>query len=167
MYFASGTCRNGQKCTYAHTIEEDGQVFSYDKRDDHECQVCMEMVLATGQQFGILDGCTHCFCLKCIRSWRATYDKRSTKHHFRTCPICRQTSYLVIPSFYHYNDGPDKQQLIEEYKQTIKEIPCKHFNKGKGECPFRNSCLYAHKLKNGDDYEYEWVDNFKYDEHGQ
>ena len=168
MYYASGSCRNGQKCTYLHTVEEDdGTVYAYDKRDDAECQVCMDMVLATGKQFGILDGCNHVFCLKCIRSWRATYDKRSTKHHFRTCPICRQNSYLVIPSYYHYGYGRKKDELVEEYKETLASIPCKHFNKGKGQCPFLNSCLYAHKTKDGKDYEYEWKDDFKYDEHGE
>ena len=88
-YYASGNCRNGAKCAFAHVTEEEGQVYEYSKDDDAECQVCMDWVLAAGKQFGVLDGCDHTFCLKCIRSWRATYDKRSTKHHFRTCPICR------------------------------------------------------------------------------
>ena len=69
---------------------------------------------------------------------------------------------MVIPSYIHVSSGPDKDCLIEEYKATLAAIPCKHFAKGKGECPFRNSCMYAHKLRDGTDYEYEWVDNFKY-----
>ena len=161
-YFASGSCRNGTKCTYAHTVEEDGTVYKYNEKDDAECQVCMDHVLATGKQFGVLDGCDHIFCLKCIRSWRATYDKRSTKHHFRTCPICRQTSYLVIPSYYHVASSPSKDYLVEEYKATLATIPCRLFNKGKGECPFRNSCLYEHRGEDGELFEYDYADNFKY-----
>lgn len=116
------------------------------------------MVLANGKQFGVLDGCDHTFCLKCIREWRATYDKRTAKKHFRTCPICRKNSFLVIPSYYMVNSGPDKDELIEEYNQTLKEIPCKHFDFGQGKCPFMNSCKYEHRLKNGEVYEYPWAD---------
>jgi E3 ubiquitin-protein ligase makorin len=119
--------------------------------------VCLEMVLENDKQFGVLDGCDHTFCLKCIRGWRATYDRRTSKHHFRTCPICRKNSYLVIPSYYMVNSGPDKDALIEEYCDTLKNIPCKHFNGGQGSCPFRNSCNYAHEI-GGQHYEYPWVD---------
>ena len=55
-------------------------------------------------------------------------------------------------------NGPEKDYLIEEYKTALKSIPCKHFNRGKGECPFMNSCLYAHLLPNGNAYEYPWRD---------
>ena len=60
--------------------------------------ICLEKVLKNGKRFGILENCSHCFCLECIRDWRATYDKKVKKTHYRTCPICRENSYLVIPS---------------------------------------------------------------------
>ena len=66
---------------------------------------------------------------------------------------------MVIPSYYMVNTGPDKEALIEEYTQTLNEIPCKHFNFGKGECPFLNSCKYEHRLKDGTAYEYPWQEN--------
>lgn len=66
---------------------------------------------------------------------------------------------MVIPSYYMVNSGPDKDALIEEYAASLAEIPCKHFNFGKGQCPFLNSCKYEHRLKNGDVYEYPWQDN--------
>lgn len=116
-------------------------------------------MLANGKKFGILDGCNHTFCLKCIREWRSTYDKKTSKHHFRTCPLCRRNSYLVIPSDYTVESAVEKEQLLEEYREVVKEIPCKHFNKGTGECPFRNSCNYRHALPNGELYEYPWIDN--------
>lgn len=106
----------------------------------------------------MLDGCDHTFCLNCIRGWRATYDKKMSKHHFRTCPICRKSSYLVIPSYYMVNKGADKDALVEEYQEALREIPCKHFNKGQGVCPFRNSCNYAHVMPDGCVYEYPWTD---------
>ena len=122
--------------------------------------------MASGRQFGVLDRCDHIFCLKCIRSWRATYDKRTTKHHFRTCPICRQTSYLVIPSYYHAT-GADKEYLCEEYKDTLGEIPCRMFNKGKGECPFKDSCMYSHIDKQGNVFEYGYADDKLINSEGQ
>lgn len=65
---------------------------------------------------------------------------------------------MVIPSYYMVNTGPDKDELIREYKETLKELPCKHFEKGKGSCPFKNSCNYAHLLPNGQQYEYPYDD---------
>ena len=123
-------------------------------------------MLASGKQFGVIDQCDHVFCLKCIRSWRATYDKRTTKHHYRTCPICRKTSYLVIPSYYHCVGG-DKDALIDDYKATLKEIPCRLFNKGKGECPFRDSCMYSHAKKDGTEFEYGYAQDKIIDSEGQ
>jgi E3 ubiquitin-protein ligase makorin len=125
---------------------------------DEECCICLEKVLDNGRQFGVLENCDHTFCLKCIRGWRSTYDKRTTKNHFRTCPICRRNSYLVIPSSYLVKSGPEKTSLVEEYKEVLKEIPCRLFNKGKGECPFMNSCNYSHRLPDGTVYEYPWKD---------
>jgi len=87
----------------------------------------LEKVLANGKRFGILENCPHAFCLDCIRDWRATYDKKVKKTHYRTCPVCRTNSYLVIPStrmFY----GELKDDLIDEYVDALSEIPCRYFN---------------------------------------
>jgi E3 ubiquitin-protein ligase makorin len=162
-YFLLGNCRFGSSCKFIHPetsiadkerkeLEEKRARKKYIEEHDEECNICLNKVLTNGRKFGVLDGCDHTFCLNCIRNWRSTYDKRVSKLHFRTCPICRQNSYLVIPSDYMCKSGPDKDELIDEYKGTLGLIHCKHFNKGKGECPFRNSCNYAHKLPNGDDY---------------
>jgi len=39
---------------------------------------------------------------------------------------------MVIPSYYMVNSGPDKDALIKEYKDALRELPCKYFEKGKG-----------------------------------
>ncbi len=72
----------------------------------------------------------------------------------------------MIPSDHLVKSGPEKDDLIEEYKEVIKGIPCRWFNRGKEECPFRNSCNYAHILPDGTVYEYPWRD-IKLNEQGE
>jgi len=131
-YYKKGNCRYGDNCRYLHP--EDYTQHELDNIDryyiDEECCICLEKVLRAGRQFGILDNCDHTFCLKCIRDWRSTYDKKTTKHHYRTCPICRRNSFIVIPSDHLVKSGPEKTYLIEDYKEALKNIPCRHFNKG-------------------------------------
>lgn len=149
-YFKRGNCKYAENCRYYHPKEQSGISSGNDKYTvDDECCICLEKIIANGKQFGVMDNCDHSFCLDCIRGWRATYDKRSGKHHFRTCPICRKNSYVVIPSAKMVKSGPEKDELVAEYKAVLKEIPCKHFNKGKGNCPFMNSCMYAHIMPDG------------------
>ena len=167
-FFKQGNCKFGSTCKHLHpenyqaTYTDDSSLDYLDK----ECCICLEKVLQNGRQFGVLDNCDHTFCLKCIRGWRSTYDKRSSKHHYRTCPICRRNSYLVVPSDHLVKSGPNKEGLVEDYKALLKEIPCSHFNKGKSQCPFMNSCLYAHLLPSGTPYEYPWKEN-KLNEQGE
>ena len=166
-YYARGNCKYGSNCKFMHPSKEKEDSYSnkYPVVDE-ECSICLEKVLASGRQFGVLNGCDHIFCLKCIREWRSTYDRRTSKHHYRTCPTCRRNSYLVVPSDHMVRSGPEKEDLFEEYKEVIKQIPCRLFNKGKGECPFLNSCNYAHLLPNGTPYEYPWRD-IKINEDGE
>lgn len=119
QYFIGNNCRYGDNCEFLHPkggytgeFANSAEEQAYIKEYDEECMICLEPVLAKGKQFGVLDSCDHTFCLQCIRGWRATYDKRTVKSHFRTCPICRQSSFMVIPSNYIVNSGPDKDDLV-------------------------------------------------------
>jgi len=166
-YYAAGNCQNGNDCHYSHddslvtiakkTVKRDkkGKIIG-----DHECAICLEFVREKNEIFGLLENCEHVFCLSCIRDWRATFDKKTAKSHYRTCPICRSNSFIVVPSDMHYKNSADKDEVFEDYKYYLKSIPCKIFNKGKGECPFRNSCFYEHRLRNGEYFEYGFMENF-------
>jgi len=121
---------------------------------DQSCGICLEMILERGQVFGLLDKCDHAYCLECIRNWRSTYIKKMTKEVRRACPLCRIESHLVIPSNFYVHSGPEKDEVVEEFKESMGSIPCRLFNYGKGECPFLNSCFYDHRLKDGTPYEY-------------
>lgn len=147
-WFLAGNCKFGDSCQHMHPKSMEprggagkaptkiGKGGRIEYEGDQDCVICLEPVLANGKRFGILESCAHCFCLDCIRDWRATYDKKVKKTHFRTCPICRENSYLVIPSTKMLGWGPEKDELIEQYTGALEEIPCRHFNKGKGYCPF-------------------------------
>eukprot|EP00826_Nyctotherus_ovalis_P063712 TRINITY_DN9345_c0_g2_i3.p1 TRINITY_DN9345_c0_g2~~TRINITY_DN9345_c0_g2_i3.p1 ORF type:complete len:160 (-),score=60.27 TRINITY_DN9345_c0_g2_i3:170-649(-) len=123
---------------------------------DMECNVCMEGVVSRGKRFGILSGCSHAFCLECIRKWRGKYMQNVDKGLFRLCPICRKESYFVVPSSVYVEAGPEKEKLIQEYKRNLGTIPCKYLKSG-GACPFGNSCFYAHVDKNGKKVYLPWI----------
>jgi E3 ubiquitin-protein ligase makorin len=46
------------------------EAFAVAKSAEMECGICMEVVVEKGLRFGILQNCSHCFCLECIRKWR-------------------------------------------------------------------------------------------------
>ena len=115
--------------------------------EDLECGICLEKILQKADsRFGILN-CEHVFCLACIRSWRSglTMAEQIT----RSCPICRIVTHFVTPAAYWVPNSEAKPKLIEDYKQRLKNIPCKYFGTGELTCPFGTSCFYAHRLADG------------------
>jgi len=113
-----------------------------------ECGICLEVVVeAPGRRFGLLTGCSHAFCLDCIRAWRARIDL--PVETVRSCPVCRTLSYFVIPCARFVVDGGRKAAINSEYTRSQKVIPCRHWDLGRGKCPFGTSCHYAHLLPDG------------------
>ncbi|KAF2591009.1 hypothetical protein F2Q70_00040348 [Brassica cretica] len=126
---------------------------------DVECCVCLERVLSkptpSERKFGILTECDHAFCIGCIRNWRSSapstgMDVNST---LRACPICRKLSYFVVPSVIWFSDPDEKKEIMDNYRDKLRSIDCKHFNFGDGNCPFGTSCFYKHTVKPGS---YAW-----------
>lgn len=99
------------------------------------CGICWDKP----ERFGLLENCTHSFCLSCIREWRTS--ECSSR---RVCPLCRTESYLVIPSDTLETDPAIKKDTIDGYKKNLASIPCKYFAYGHGTCPFQDACLYDH-----------------------
>jgi E3 ubiquitin-protein ligase makorin len=85
--------------------------------------------------------------LECIREWRGRIDL--PVETTRSCPVCRQLSYLVIPCDRFIADEGRKAVVSREYHDAQRAIPCRHFNYGKGTCPFGSSCFYAHTNPDG------------------
>jgi len=125
--------------------------FAIQRSIDKACGICMDNVMEkeppSERRFGILEKCTHIFCLSCIRKWRQT--KQFDNRTIRACPECRVASDFVVPSRYWVDDKEDKEKLIDSYKQALSEKPCKYFKQGRGECPFAGACFYLHAFPDG------------------
>jgi E3 ubiquitin-protein ligase makorin len=114
-----------------------------------DCSICLENVVSVpGGRFGLLTNCNHAFCLPCLQQWRARID--IPQETARSCPICRTISYFVIPCDRFIVDKGRKAFVNKQLQQGLSQIPCRHFNFGKGTCPFGTSCFYAHILENGE-----------------
>jgi len=124
-----------------------------------ECAVCLELVLskpvASERRFGLLPACSHAFCLACIRAWRASPQSapggagQAAAEHSRTCPVCRTISFYVAPSTTWPRDEAEKAEALQAYRARLAAIPCRHFDRGAGSCPFGSSCFFGHTLPDG------------------
>jgi len=157
-FFKNGSCRYGDRCQYSHAMEKFDQeksemdLFEKSASEDLECGICLEVVMKNGDgRFGILTGCDHAFCLKCIKNWRSSdmSQKESSKQLVRKCPLCREPSFFVIPCDRLMRDPARKQALVAEYQSAMKNIHCRYFDRGRGECPFGTSCFYSHQYLDG------------------
>jgi hypothetical protein len=111
------------------------------------CAVCLERVLGVGRLFGLLTQCEHCVCLPCIREWRTSEVVDASAA--RGCPVCRVLSPFVIPSKVFVQSAARKQQIRQHYLASLASRPCKHFDLGRGSCPFGSSCFYLHATPDG------------------
>uniref|UniRef100_A0A5F8HAC5 RING-type E3 ubiquitin transferase n=1 Tax=Monodelphis domestica TaxID=13616 RepID=A0A5F8HAC5_MONDO len=112
------------------------------------CGICMEKVWDKPQEdrfFAILPNCSHSFCVRCLSTWRQSCGE-SFQNVIKACPECRVHSNYFIPHKFWVSKGPEKEQLIQNFKEQTSQIHCKFFKKGKGRCPFRSECIYLHQL---------------------
>jgi len=177
QYLAGGSCQRGDDCPLIHgdlcefchrfaLHPYDGEAAAQHTeqcRRRHErltarlrcsnveCGICLEKVLSkanpSDRRFGLLE-CEHAFCLPCIRNWRSN-GTADIDTAVRTCPVCRITTYVVVPSATWPSTPAEKESIIEGYHNRLATIPCKHFDLGQGTCPFGTSCLYRHVYKDG------------------
>ena len=106
-YWLNGNCIYGDKCWYAHHLTKQQEVTKQPFFDEISttCCICQEDILKNHKRFGLMQSkcrkevslvdCNHLFCLECIRNWR--YSNLGDPN-VRRCPLCRATSFYVIPS---------------------------------------------------------------------
>nr|KAF6399364.1 makorin ring finger protein 3 [Molossus molossus] len=134
-----------QACIEAH--EKDMELsFAVQRSMEKVCGICMEVVCEkanlSDRRFGILSNCNHSYCLKCIRTWRTAREFRNRV--IKSCPQCRVSSRVVIPSEYWVEDNEEKQKLIQQYQEAMKTKTCRYFALVGDCCPFGEKCFYKH-----------------------
>lgn len=119
------------------------------QEDGVPCGICLDVPV--DNRYGLLN-CNHAFCLKCIRSWRASRAKEEDnegKAMARACPMCRVETHLIVPSIGWPTEPAERDAIAQRYKEKLASTDCSYFNFGDGECPFGTSCLYRHQYKDG------------------
>ncbi|EJD06635.1 uncharacterized protein FOMMEDRAFT_165377 [Fomitiporia mediterranea MF3/22] len=173
-FYASGFCKHGSKCWFRHesrpntvTLTETEAGTStrgvnpseMNKEDqDKLCSICQEKPVT----YGLLEDCSHVFCLECIRGWRDPTGKSQDlleSGNTKKCPYCRASSNFVIPSSVYYSaEEPKKAIVIASYKSSMARIPCKYFEMSPPNsryCPFGRDCFYQHKEADGSPYVFD------------
>ena len=153
-FFQSTGCRFGTECHYVHVKE------GSDVREDPDyetkrtrwlsrsrdatvvCEICSEEPVSRNRKFGLLEHCSHVFCLECIREWRRQREQQD-RVNLRRCPVCRVESFIILPSDVLIR-GERKLHELELYKTSLAKIPCKYTKLST--CPFGSSCLYQHEV---------------------
>ncbi|TRM60714.1 hypothetical protein BD626DRAFT_406853 [Schizophyllum amplum] len=156
-FFAKGYCNRGDSCWFRHVQSEvSSSRATLEDVEDDQCCICFEKPTT----YGLLGGCSHVFCLSCLRQWRSTAGKsidvvESGVH--KKCPMCRSKSAFITPSSVFIKHGdPAKDEVIQAYKESMARIPCVHFQSSKARgrlfCPFGRDCFYQHLNDDGTPY---------------
>ncbi|KAL1491749.1 hypothetical protein ABEB36_012299 [Hypothenemus hampei] len=175
-FYQRGICRFGSRCRYLHINETRFSQASNRRENPNNnthvrkntkaggstsrasavanekmCSICLEDILKKrnirDRIFGILPNCNHCFCFKCIRTWRQ--NKEISPEVTKSCPECRKQSDFVYSSRTWFDSNEEKQSFIFQKKTFLQKVDCKYFRKGRGRCPFGNKCFYLHALPDG------------------
>ena len=72
----------------------------------------------------------------------------------RSCPVCRRTSYCVVPCARLLTDAARKAAANAGYEKVQARIACRYYDGGRGDCPFGSSCRYAHTRPDGSEHVY-------------
>lgn len=170
-FFAAGFCKRGADCWFVHALPAPpaadadagagagpSSAAGADGEDDDYCCICYEKPVT----YGLLAGCSHIFCLQCIKGWR---DRKGKSEEvvcsgvIKMCPLCRTSSKFVTPSSVFYaQDDPRKAAAIEKYKASMTRVPCKWFERSHPNnryCPFGNDCFYQHRNADGTHYDFK------------
>jgi E3 ubiquitin-protein ligase makorin len=135
-FFLQGKCRYGDICFYSHDFdfqEEDlvTKEEEIQQSKELECNICYDFIIEKNERFGLLSGCNHAFCLKCVRDWRGGEKSDQPKQTIRQCPVCRIETHFIIPSSRMITQPDRKQALIDKYVKNLSAIPCRHFDEGR------------------------------------
>eukprot|EP01083_Nonionella_stella_P199889 732621_1 len=170
-FFAKGACTAGARCRFTHArpcgtcrkhlptekaariqhIENcaERQIVEKEKSNSVNlvCGICDKKVLEADatKKFGILLNCSDSFCFSCLQAFRERPTSNAKEREMlRACPVCGKTSPLVMPMDRMVTDPQRKERFVKTYKSRLRQIPCRRFNEGRGQCPFGDACLFSH-----------------------
>lgn len=123
VHFIRSTCTK-KKCRFKHEIPDD--------KYDSDCLICLNDI-RLGKQYALLTCCDITVCMNCM-----TYKKTATDCN-KKCPICKKNCDFVVPSNIHLK-GQTKLDFINDYKQKLKETPCKFEQL----CKWKTTCYFKH-----------------------
>ncbi|OAX39810.1 hypothetical protein K503DRAFT_688875 [Rhizopogon vinicolor AM-OR11-026] len=161
----SGHCTRGERCWFRHELLNVPIDNELKHLDENMCTICLEKP----KTYGLLSGCSHVFCLQCIRQWREPQGKSSdmvTSGILKRCPMCRIQSRFISPSTHFFpQDHPRKLDVVDNYKNSMARVPCKYFVEtsasGKPCCPFGADCFYQHVNPDGTPHVFQYgADHF-------
>lgn len=122
--------------------------------EDYMCGICHSDIKSEGKRFALLENCSHCYCVECMKEWHAAckHKSKGPKHHEirHSCPECRVESMRMEASTV-YLDGEEKKKLFQKCDERRSVKPCKYFKGTIGSCRYGPQCLYAHLDKEGKD----------------
>ncbi|KAF7356743.1 hypothetical protein MVEN_01009300 [Mycena venus] len=153
-FYAAGFCKRGAQCWFPHTKGKEKEVI---EDEDDLCSICFDKPVT----YGLLTGCSHIFCITCIKQWRDPQNKSVDvvdSGNIKRCPMCRQPAKFIIPSSKFYAQGEAKDAAMARYMDSMKRVPCKHFQKSLSSaraipfCPFGKDCFYQHRNPDGSDH---------------
>ncbi|KAJ3501668.1 hypothetical protein NLJ89_g9235 [Agrocybe chaxingu] len=158
-YYAEGFCKRGDACWFLHTSDSKDKRpaanLLLDEEEDEFCSICFEKPTT----YGLLGGCSHIFCIVCIKQWRDPQNKPGgvlDSGNTKKCPMCRSASKFITPSSKFWKDGtPEKEKVVQNYKDSMARVPCRYFqkslqkNKRKPICPYGKDCFYQHVMEDG------------------
>ncbi|KAF9525970.1 hypothetical protein CPB83DRAFT_940817 [Crepidotus variabilis] len=155
-YFDQGFCKRGENCWFLHKTDgKDGSINVPADDEEEFCSICFEKP----STFGLLNGCGHIFCIKCIKQWRDPQNKGGgvlESGNNKKCPMCRASSAFITPSSKFWKEGTEeKVKVTQAYKESMARVPCKYFqksiqkNKINPICPYGKDCFYQHLKEDG------------------
>ncbi|KAJ7077885.1 hypothetical protein B0H15DRAFT_861314 [Mycena belliarum] len=154
-FYAAGFCKRGAQCWFSHAKGKEKEAI---EEDDDLCSICFEKPIT----YGLLTGCSHIFCITCIKQWRDPVDKSADvveSGNTKRCPMCRQPARFIIPSSKFYAQGQAaKDAAMTRYMDSMKRVPCRYFQKSilavppAPFCPFGKDCFYQHRNLDGSDF---------------
>ncbi|KAJ7281771.1 hypothetical protein C8J57DRAFT_1298515 [Mycena rebaudengoi] len=154
-FYAAGFCKRGAQCWFSHAKGKEKEVI---EDEDDLCSICFEKPIT----YGLLTGCSHIFCITCIKEWRDPVNKSIDvveSGNTKRCPMCRQPSKFIIPSSKFFIQGQEeKDAALARYMDSMKRVPCKYFQKSLLSspsapfCPFGKDCFYQHHNLDGSEH---------------